>query len=121
MQLGNITSKVEGLFYNNAEIIGVGAGVLSYGLDAMLENIKSIASGDAGMPDIEITLREFIDPKESAGAKNFQAIQWWIGGFLLKEFGIGGRLGGAVQDVAKGFIIGNGIQHVLHSAVHNHT
>ena len=43
MQLGNITSKVEGLFYNNAEIIGVGAGVLSYGLDAMLENIKSIA------------------------------------------------------------------------------
>jgi hypothetical protein len=32
MQLGNITNKVESLFYNNAELIGVGAGVLAWGL-----------------------------------------------------------------------------------------
>ena len=121
MQLGNITSKVEGLFYSNAELIGVGAGVLSYGLDGIMANVEALARGEGGMPDISITIREFIDPKESAGAKNMEAVKWYVGGWLLKEIGIGGRLGGAVQDVAKGFVIGNAIQHVLHSAVHNHT
>jgi len=121
MQLGNISGTVTRLFYDNAELIGVGTGVLAWGLDALIDNVKEIASGNAGMPDIAITIQEFIDPKEAAGAKNFQAVQWYVGGWLLKEIGIGGRLGGAIQDIAKGFVVGNGIQHVLHSAVHNHT
>jgi len=121
MELGNITGKIEGLFYNNATLIGVGAGALAYGLQPLIDNVQSLASGRGGMPDIGKTIQEFIDPNASAGQKNFMAIEWFIGGWLLKEVGFGGRIGGAIQNVAKGFIVGNAVQHVLHEAVFNHT
>lgn len=115
MQIGNITSKVEGLFYNNAQLIGIAGGTFGIGggFEAVLNNLRHIAEGHIGMPDIGSTIQEFIDPSNITGQMNFQAAQWWIGGWLLKELGFGGRLGGAIQDIAKGFVIGNGIRYLI--------
>lgn len=115
MQLGNITSKVEGLFYNNAEIIGVAGGALlvSGGVDTIMNNISKLGS-NGHFPDLQAMFQALTDASDPAGKFNFDALKLYAIGWGLKEFGFGGRLGGGLQDLAKGLVVGNILVNVLH-------
>ena len=116
MQLGNITSKVEGLFYNNAEMIGVAGGALlvSGGVDVIMNNIAKFGQGQGHFPDLESMFKALTDPSDPSGHFNFDALKLYALGWGMKEFGFGGRLGGGLQDLAKGLVVGNILVNVLH-------
>ena len=116
MEVGNLGSKITGTFYNNAELLGIAGGIFAFG-SGFLDNLQNFS--ELGMPKLDVTIREFIDPAHGAGALNLQMIELYLGGWVLQEMGFGGRLGGALQKLAKGVVIGNAVQHVVHEARYN--
>jgi len=118
LDIGNIGGKITGTFYNNAELIGTLGGLASGNINAIIDNLMNI--GQMGMPNVEVTLKEFLVPGNSAANLNWQMIWLYAGGWMLREVGFAGRLGKGLQDVAKGVVMGNAIQHVIHEARYNH-
>lgn len=120
LELGNITGKIEGLVYNNAQLIGFAGGVLDAGLSNIINNLTEASKGNIGIPNMQNLIGRLIDPSTFEGGKTWLGIEIVIGGWLLKEIGFGGRLGGAIETLGKGFIAGNITQDVLDHAVHDH-